>query len=153
MSEFARVVSVDLTIAESLFGSSARNGPAGAERELMLAVLSDAIECYWKHQKSAKRSAIRLYQDAKKWIFADDDSLPFSFKDVCETLELEPSYIRRGILAAGRTAPAVGNPDRPGEQESDRRNIKRKLKSGRSWKGNSRLSRARVRPLRVGPRG
>jgi hypothetical protein len=65
MSEFAKVVSVDSVIAESLFGSSARNGPAGAERELMLAVLSDAIECYWKYQKSAKRSAIRLYQDAK----------------------------------------------------------------------------------------
>ena len=152
MSEFARVVSVDPTIAESLFGSSARNGPAGAERELMLAVLSDAIECYWKHQKSAKRSAIRLYQDAKKWIFGEDDSVPFSFKVVCETLELEPSYIRRGILAAGRSAPAIETLDR-GEPQSDRRNIKRKLKSGRSWKGNSRLSRARVRPLRVGPRG
>ena len=153
MSEFAKVVSVDSVIAESLFGSSARNGPAGAERELMLAVLSDAIECYWKYQKSAKRSAIRLYQDAKKWIFAEDDSLPFSFNVVCETLELEPGYIRRGILAAGGSAPAIANRDPGDQQQSDRRNIKRKLKSGRSWKGSSRLSRTRVRPLRVGPRG
>lgn len=153
MSEFAKVVSVDPVIAESLFGSSARNGPAGAERELMLAVLSDAIECYWKYQKSARRSAIRLYQDAKKWIFAEDDSMPFSFNVVCETLELEPGYIRRGILAAVRSAPAIDSRDPGGQQQSDRRNIKRKLKSGRSWKGNSRLSRTRVRPLRVGPRG
>ena len=153
MSEFAKVVGIDPVVAESLFGSSARNGPAGAERELMLAVLSDAIECYWKYQKSARRSAIRLYQDAKKWIFAEDDSLPFSFKDVCETLDLEPGYIRRGILAVGRTAPAIDNCDPPSDQQDERRNINRKLKSGRSWKGSSRLSRARVRPLRVGPRG
>jgi hypothetical protein len=149
MSDFAKVVSVDPVIAESLFGSSARNGPAGAERELMLAVLSDAIECYWKYQKSAKRSAIRLYQDAKKWIFAEDDFQPFSFKDVCEILELEPAYIRRGILAGGRAAPLITGR----EEQDERRNIKRKLKSGRTWKGSSRLSRGRVRPLRVGPRG
>ena len=153
MSDFAKVVSVDSVIVESLYGSSTRNGPAGAERELMLAVLNDAIECYWKYQNSAKRSAIRLYQDAKKWIFAEDDSLPFSFHEVCETLELNPGYIRRGILAVGRTAPAIESLDPRGAPANDRRNIKRKLKSGRSWKGSSRLSRTRVRPLRVGPRG
>ena len=153
MSEFARVVSIDPIIADSFFSSNVRNGPAGAERELMLAVLSDAIECYWKYQNSAKRSAIRLYQDAKNWIFAERDSLPFSFKVVCETLELDPGYIRRGILAVGQTAPTIGSLDPRGAQPHERQNIKRKLKSGRAWKGSSRLSRSRVRPLRVGPRG
>ena len=153
MSEFAKLMSVDPVIADSLFGSSARNGPAGAERELMLAVLSDAIECYWKYQKSAKRSALRLYHDAKNWIFTERDTLPFSFKVVCETLDLDPGYIRRGILAVGRTAPTGESRDAGAAQQSERRNIKRKLKSGRAWKGSSRLSRTRVRPLRVGPRG
>jgi hypothetical protein len=152
MNGFAKVVNVDSVIAESLFISSAKNGPAGAERELMLAVLTDAIECYWKYQRSAKRSAIRLYQDAKNWIFAEKDSQPFSFTDVCEMLQLDPGYIRRGVLIAGRAAPGIDSLDADCEQQSDRRNIKRKLKSGRSWKGSSRLSRSRVRPLRVGPR-
>lgn len=152
MSEFTKVVSVDPIIAESLFGSGARNGPAAAERELMLAVLSDAIECFWKYQKSAKRSGIRLYQDAKAWIFAEKDSLPFSFKNVCETLDLDPSYVRRGILAGGRTA-AIDTLGLASERHTEHRYIKRKLKSGRSWKGSTRLSRARVRPMRVGPRG
>jgi len=152
MSEFSKVVTVDSMMAESLFGSSARNGPAGAERELMLAVLSDAIECYWKYRNSAKRSALRLFHDAKNWIFAEQDSLPFSFRNVCETLDLDPSYIRRGILAGGRSA-AIDARGLFGEAQSERQYIKRKLKSGRSWKGSSRLSRARVRPLRVGPRG
>lgn len=152
MNGFAKVVNVDSVMAEALFISSAKNGPAGAERELMLAVLTDAIECYWKYQRSAKRSAIRLYQDAKNWIFAEKDSQPFSFTDVCEMLQLDPGYIRRGVLIAGRSAPGSESLDADCEPQSDRRNIKRKLKSGRSWKGSSRLSRSRVRPLRVGPR-
>ncbi len=153
MSGFAKVVNVDTVVVESLFVSSAKNGPAGAERELMLAVLTDAIECYWKYQKSAKRSAMRLYQDAKNWIFAEKDLQPFSFTDVCEMLQLDPSYIRRGILSAGRETLGFENADPRREQQCEQRNIKRKLKSGRSWKGGSRLSRSRVRPLRVGPRG
>jgi len=152
MNGFAKVVNVDTVVAESLFISSAKNGPAGAERDLMLAVLSDAIECYWKYQKSAKRSALRLYHDAKNWIFAENDSLPFSFTDVCEMLQLDPSYIRRGVLTAGPATPGIECLDPSGEPPSDPRNVKRKLKSGRSWKGSSRLTRSRVRPLRVGPR-
>lgn len=152
MSGFAKIVNVDIVAIESLFVSSAKNGPAGAERELMLAVLTDAIECYWKYQKSAKRSALRLYQDAKNWIFAERDSVPFSFIDVCEMLQLDPSYIRRGILTAGRETQGIDGSDSGRQQQCDQRNIKRKLKSGRSWKGASRLSRSRVRPLRVGPR-
>lgn len=152
MSGFANFVNVDSVAAESLFVSNAKNGPVGAERELLLAVLSDAIECYWKYQNSAKRSAFRLYQDAKHWIFAENDSLPFSFIEVCEMLQLDPSYMRRGISTARGATLGIEGCDRLGEQQSERRNIKRKLKSGRSWKGSCRLSRSRVRPLRVGPR-
>jgi len=146
MSEFTKMIGVDLIVGEALFGSKGRNGPAAAERELMVAVLSDAIECYWKYQKSRKRAAIRLYQDAKSWIFTDNLQLPFSFRNVCETLQLDASYIRRGILAASGIASA-NLADEPLDTEPG--NIKRKLKSGREWKGVSRLSRGRVRPLRV----
>jgi len=152
MSEFAKVVSVDPIVAESLFGSNNRNGPASAERELMVAVLSDAIECYWKYQKSRKRSEIRLYQDARSWIFADNENLPYSFSNVCETLQLDPAYIRRGILAPSGAPSASDGVGVDGLPNGARRNIKRKLKSGREWKGGSRLSRGRVRPLRVRPR-
>jgi len=150
MSGFANVVNVDSVITELLFVSSAKNGPAGAERELILAVLSDAIECYWKYQKSDTASAIRLYQDAKKWIFADNDSQPFSFVDVCEMLQLDPSFIRRGITAGAPARATLQNFNESGELSGRRRNIKRNLKDGRSRKG-ARLFRPRVRLLRVDP--
>lgn len=149
MSELGKLVSVDPIVAQSLFGSSSINGPVSAERELMVAVLSDAIECYWKYQNSKKRSAIRLYHDAKNWLFADNETIPFSFRNVCETLQLDPGYIRRGVLAAGRAASAIHRLDAAEGATIDPANIKRKLKSGRQWKGSNRISRGRVRPLGV----
>lgn len=145
MSELGKLIRVDPIVAQSLFGSNSINGPASAERELVVAVLSDAIECYWKYQNSKKRSAIRLFHDAKNWLFADNETSPFSFRNVCDTVALDPAYIRRGVLAAGRAASAIHRLDATDDPAS----IKRKLKSGRQWKGGGRLSRGRVRPLGV----
>lgn len=148
MSEFGKLVSVDPIVAQSLFGSSHINGPASAERELMVAVLRDAIECYWKYQKSTKRSAINLYRDAKNWLFTDSETLPFSFRNICDFLRLDPAYVRRGIAAAGSRR-GLGNLDTAAVEPRELGNIKRKLKSGRQWPRGGRLSGRRVRPLGV----
>lgn len=153
MSEFGKIISVDPIVAQSLFGSSSINGPASAERELLVAVLRDAIECYWKYQKSTKRPAVRLYRDAKNWLFADGETLPFSFRNICDLLRLDPGYVRRGIIAAAGSAAALRYLDAEAVQAGEPSNIKRKLKSGRQWPGGSRLSGRRVRPLRVGSSG
>ena len=149
MSEFSRGLFIDPIITETLFGSPTRNGPASAERELMAAVLSDAIECYWKYQKSRSRTGRKLYQEAEAWIFTENEGPAFSFINVCETLRLDPAYIRRGILTWSERSSEAGGAGHDQRATGDYRNIKRKLKSGREWKGSSRLSRQRVRPLRV----
>ncbi len=153
MNQFGKTVSVDPIVAEAFFGLSSHNGPVSAERELMIAVLSDAIECFWKYRKSRAALAIRLYQEAKAWLFTDNERQPFSFQNICQTLRLAPSYIRRGILTGGDSAPPANNQSLAAPELGGRRNIKGKLKSGREWKGAVRLSRQRVRPLRLRPRG
>jgi len=153
MNQFDKTVNVDPIVAAAFFGSSSHNGPVSAERELMIAVLSDAIECFWKYRKSRAALSIRLYQESKTWLFADNDNQPFSFQNICQTLGLEPSYIRRGILTGGESAPPADHRPLTASELGGRRNIKRKLKSGRAWKGTVRLSRQRVRPLRLHPRG
>jgi hypothetical protein len=40
----------------------------------------------------------KLFQDAREWLFDHEDNEPFSFLNVCETLDFDPSYLRRGIL-------------------------------------------------------
>ena len=107
MNQSGKPLTIDPIVAEAFFGSSSRKGPVSAERELMIAVLSDAIECFWKYRKSRAALAIRLYQEAKAWLFADTENHPFSFLNICQTLGLEPSYIRRGILTGAESTPPV----------------------------------------------
>ena len=71
--------------------------PLEPELELMLAVLADAVECYWKYHTSRDGIGMRLFDDAREWIFDDDERDPFSFRNVCAALGFDPSYIRRGI--------------------------------------------------------
>jgi hypothetical protein len=76
------------------------------EKELMLAVLTDAIECVQKHAGSRQPAGIKLFQEAKEWIFDENERDAFSFLNICAALNLDPCYIRRGI--AGLSAPWLG---------------------------------------------
>jgi hypothetical protein len=67
------------------------------EKELMLAILTDAIECLHKHCGSRQTAGIKLFQEANDWIFEEDEKGAFSFLNVCDALELDPCYIRKGI--------------------------------------------------------
>jgi hypothetical protein len=67
------------------------------EKELMLAILTDAIECLHKHCDSRQTAGIKLFQEANEWIFDADEKGAFSFLNVCDALELDPCYIRKGI--------------------------------------------------------
>jgi hypothetical protein len=80
-----------------LFDSFRRIHPLEPELELMLAVLADAVECYWKYNASRDGTGTRLFDDAREWLFDDDERDPFSFRNVCAALRFDPSYIRRGI--------------------------------------------------------
>ncbi len=68
------------------------------EKKLMLAVLEDAVECFQANisAQSGKRRA--LFQDAQQWILEEDSDWIFSFASVCEALEINPDYVRRGLL-------------------------------------------------------
>lgn len=98
MNELGRSLGYDLLTAEELFGSNRHKGGSSAERELMLAILADAIDCIWKYSGAQDGRSMRLFRDARQWLFANDPKETFSFINVCDALSLEPSYIRRGIV-------------------------------------------------------
>lgn len=98
MNEFGRGVGYDLLAAEAIFGNSRHQGGISAEKELMLAILADAIDCLWKYSCAQDGRSARLFRDAHHWLFANDPKETFSFLNVCDALSLEPSYIRRGIV-------------------------------------------------------
>jgi hypothetical protein len=75
------------------------NGIRGGEERLMLAVLEDAVECFQKHVLAQHVWEKELFQEAQDWIMDENTGWYFSFENICETLQLNPDYIRRGLLA------------------------------------------------------
>jgi len=70
-----------------------------ADQELMLAVLEDAITCFQVHFAARDKQKTRLFRKAEEWILLQEKSnWLFSFDKVCETLGLNPGYIREGLL-------------------------------------------------------
>ncbi len=70
-----------------------------AEQELMLAVLEDAVTCFQGYFAARDKTETRLFREAEEWILQQDKSdwlLPFD--NVCETLSLDPGYIRERLL-------------------------------------------------------
>ena len=74
-----------------------------SEQRLMLAVLADAINILqdWRGSFSARKR--RLFIEAARWVMARGSSVPFSFDNVCDALEIssEALRLRLSTLAAG----------------------------------------------------
>ena len=87
------------------FYAAFRGGSAvRGERRLMLAVLQDALECFQKYAFSKDIQGNQLFAEAAEWIACEDRSWYFSFENICETLEINPEYLRQGVQAWRRHA-------------------------------------------------
>jgi hypothetical protein len=80
------------------FYAAFRGGSAvRGEKRLMLAVLQDALECYQKYAFIKDIHAHQLFAEAEEWISCEDRNWYFSFENICETLEINPEYLRHGV--------------------------------------------------------
>jgi hypothetical protein len=73
------------------------------ERRLMLAVLEDAIATWVRYRGDERARTRRLLREVERWMADSDTSWPFSFQNICDALNLDPAYLRRGLRAIGRT--------------------------------------------------
>ncbi len=70
-----------------------------AEQELMLAVLEDAVSCFQKYVGARDEMEMKLFREAEEWILLQGKSnWLYSFDNICETLGLNPGYVREGLL-------------------------------------------------------
>jgi hypothetical protein len=65
----------------------------------MLAVLENAILAFQKHVFSTGRRGRKLYRETELWLLSHDRCSPFAFESICDALDLDPSYVRSGLLA------------------------------------------------------
>ena len=86
---------LDDEIVERLFKKDIREG----EEKLALAVLESAIEDFQRYVFSKDQRGQKLFQEAEEWFLEKDDDQLFSFEYICATLQLNPEYIRRGLLS------------------------------------------------------
>jgi len=67
--------------------------------KLMFAVLEDAVTCFQKHFVARDKIGMSLFREAEEWILLQGKGdWFFSFDYICETLDLNPGYIREGLL-------------------------------------------------------
>ncbi len=95
---YAGFLQPDAMLPQQFFQSLRMKGHADGERRLMIAVLEDAVNCFMKQLHATDPKARQLFLDAEEWITAEDRTWFFSFENVCDTLELNPDYLREGLL-------------------------------------------------------
>ena len=72
------------------------------EKQLMLAVLTDAVRCFRMGSACGQGPRRRLFADAEWWLFRAEGNGPFSVQSICDALEIDTRRLRRGILRLAR---------------------------------------------------
>ena len=67
------------------------------EQRLMAAILQDAIAVCCKPNPPGTSKARTVLRESLRWIRSNDRKWTFSFLRICETLDMDPSAIRRGV--------------------------------------------------------
>ena len=81
------------------YGESFRRKiPLEPEKQLMEAMLADAVNVFRLYAFTDSTPKKKLFWDARRWLWADDWLWPFSFRNVCEVLGLDPGYLRQGLM-------------------------------------------------------
>jgi len=113
-------------------------------KRLMLAILEDALICLRNHANAKNRKHQLMYREAEQWLCREGGNAPFSFGMVCETLGIEPNYLRSGLRQWSETQPRRESGQRVGRRSPVMRN------SSISAGGAVHARRIRDRPTPVG---
>ena len=88
----------DTLVSTQYLESFHRRTPTEPEKMLMLAVLEDAINCFQVNVMAERGRAKKLFDETVAWFADRNDDWIFSFVSICETLDLNPEYMRGGLL-------------------------------------------------------
>jgi hypothetical protein len=89
----------DTLLPSQFFDRVRRRSEHDAERRLMIAVLEDAVDVYRKQAGAKDQRGQELFRDAEEWIEDPDRTWLFSFQNICDVLDLDADYLRRGLHA------------------------------------------------------
>jgi hypothetical protein len=89
----------DTLLPSQYFERMRRRSEHDGERRLMIAILEDAVDVYRKQVGAKDPRAQQLFREAEEWIDDPDRTWLFSFQNICDVLDLDAEYLRRGLHA------------------------------------------------------
>lgn len=96
----------DTLLPSQYFDRIRRRARYDGEHRLMIAVLEDAIDVYRKQAGARDPRAQQLFREAEEWIEDHDRTWLFSFENICDVLDFDAEYLRRGLHACKERATA-----------------------------------------------
>jgi hypothetical protein len=90
-----RVFADDMAVTSTYWETVIRKNYSQPEKELMLAVLKDALMTYKKRVHSGNAR----FKEAETWFFDTEKDRLFSFETICTVLGLSTGRIRNELLA------------------------------------------------------
>jgi hypothetical protein len=130
---YAHLLQPDTLLPSQYFAALKRKGAHEPERRLAIAVLQDAVDCFQKHLRARERKARQLFLDAEEWISSEDRTWPFSFENICDLLQINAEYLRRGLTAwkerqlsepaRGKVVPLMSFVSTPAEADEARQKV------------------------------
>ncbi len=67
-------------------------------KRLLMAVLEDAVRCFQANVGASSAKGRRLFNETELWMKSETADGPFSYVNVCETLGIDPAYLRRALM-------------------------------------------------------
>jgi hypothetical protein len=112
------MVGNDVSIASQYLDTFRRSQALEPEKALLLAILEDAVNLYRKFHGARDLIGRKRFREAEEWVMGGRGGWIFSFDSVCELLDLDPGYIRRGVL---ESMPQAAASRRRGQHRQTRR--------------------------------
>lgn len=99
MPSLLEYLAPDLTLPEQYFYRQRNDDGMGAEKALMYAVLKDGIRCFYKHVGATRRKYRKMSAEAEEWLMDDTYDYAFSFRVICDTLDIDADCLRSRLVA------------------------------------------------------
>jgi|HubBroStandDraft_1064217.scaffolds.fasta_scaffold553773_1 hypothetical protein len=103
-------------ILPAQFYAARRNSRMDGERNLLFAVLEDAIKCYLDYDSTERSLTKRVdFAEANQWLNSSSEESPFTFVNICYALGINPERLRWGLKrqrADARAARSAAPADR-----------------------------------------
>jgi hypothetical protein len=124
--EALRLLQPDPLLPSQYLDRVRRSAQFEPERRLMVAVLQQGVDDYLRHLAPRDDLEMQLWRDAAAWIEDNDSRWLYSFRRICDTLDIDADYLRGGLHAArarlrGAAAPREAAPEAESARPAGRR--------------------------------